>query len=415
MLFDTMIYRDSQEFRSFEELIIPRAWSEMDRRIVRRTHRKATRHRQGVSTDFFFESAPAELLRSSREDVGGATLSTTRDVYTLNELWFYQQSMRSDIGMLVREDSDAPLELAKDIGFITKGYSLTEFGNLIRLILTAKFGCDMPYTAEHNPLLIYDDPALRLLYLYSLLSEDVVFVGMLDYLRSCFQPKEALRGALAGLVSQLEENTRLDEISRFKGILDLNQRIAKAPVEKQQREPRLEFCVDLGILERIKSYEEPTDQSSGNEEDNRYKPTSALERAGEAFADLFKNPGAVSRWIDGNFFKAAGCLYERKLTQINSSNLKLLYFIRGAELMGPRMGFIPGRIASIAACTLAWVDGYLLEVSELFDEVYLIPKGEWSGRIKFSGGSRLDREFLVAIDSKLRSDLEAAVKTSSGS
>jgi len=319
--------------------------------------------------------------------------------------------MRSHHGIVIREYSNEPIELAKDLGFLSDGYALTEFGNIAKLFLVDRIGDFHEPHATPNPLLIYDDVPLRLLYLYALLRDDIVFPYILESLSFGLNTHDVLKASLERLVGQLEENTRLDEVSQFKGILELRNRIVKEPVEKTQRVPRLEYCVDLGFLERVdlaNKREKVAGEATVKADDGAYRTTPCIGRVPLALGELIQRPNLADKWLDQKFFKAAGILYERPLASITDTEMKLFYFVRGADFLQRKLGFIPGRVASMVGCLFAWVDGFRLEVADLFQEVYRVPKGKWAGLIKFSGGSRLDSEFLVAIEEELLPKLQEA-------
>ncbi len=407
LLFDEVVYRNSPSFGEFASLMDESALKEIAKRAARRGLRKSKRTRQGVVDGYAFEIGSGTDSRGFDGDL--------KEVYSLSELWLFQRAMRSHHGIVIRDYSNEPIELAKDLGFLSDGYALTEFGNLTKLFLVHRTGGYPKSQATPNPLVIFEEMPLRLLYLYALVKTDIIFAYILLNLGAGCGIHEVLKVSLEQLAGRLEENARLDEISEFKGLIELQGRIAKEPVEKAQRVPRIEYCVDLGFLERADlSRKRGSDKhkSAEAEDDGSYTRTTVLTRVSLALEKLIKQPNMAAQWLDQEFFKAAGLLYDHSLTPIKESEVRLLYFVRGAAFLQRRMGFIPGRIASLAGCVLAWLDGYSLEVSELFDEVYHVPKGKWSGDMKFSGGSRLDTEFMVAIDSDLLPKLETAVGVS---
>jgi hypothetical protein len=322
--------------------------------------------------------------------------------YFTGDLWLYQSSMRSHLGHLIQEDSSEAIELAKSLDLISASYGLTEMGNLVKLFLQKRLGEVVRPVPIPNPLIIYDDEALRLLYLYALIKADIVFAAMLNALSAGTRPADALRVGLDHIIGKSESQLRLDEIASMQPIFELRRRIDKIPVEKAQRVPRLEFCVDLGLLDRT--------SDTSDEEDGRYKITAYLQQFKPAFSSLIERPTTAPEWLDKHFFDASSILYGKSLAPINDSELRLYYFVKGCTFLGRRVGFIPGRIAGISACILAWIDGLRLELHDVFDEVYQAPKGRWKDHINFSGGSRLDREFFVSIDKTLEAELKQAVR-----
>lgn len=375
------VFEDQPEFASFEEHLKPGGLERLDNQIARRSLRRAKRTRTGVVSE-------------------GTRLSGPR-AYDVSDLWLLDMSMRSELGGVLREDSDEPIELAKDLGFLSAGYALTQFGQMVKLFLQERTGESVTLLPQPNPLLVYDDVRLRLLYLRALFEADIVFPAMLVALGNGCRTDESLRIALDHLLGQVDQGLRLDEVSEARGLYQLRERIGKVrvsrtsmasetPVDKAQRVPRLEFCVDLGFLDRSES---------------TYHLTEEVKRAPFVLNELVAKPGLSQRWLDHEFFRAAGLLYDQPLAPIDDPNVCLLYFVRGSRFVKRKVGFIPGRVAAMVACLLAWTEGHRLEIAQTFEEVYAVPKGPWAEYIQFSGGSRLDSEFLVVVNEALEAKL----------
>src|SRR5262249_23580803 len=147
--------------------------------------------------------------------------------YDMSELWLLQRSMRSHVGKVLREDSDEPIELAKDLGILSPGYALTQFGNMIKLFVLERIGDSQEPSAQQNPLGIYDDVSLRFLYLYALFAPDFVFPAMLYTLSQGGSPDSALGRALDQIVAGIEKSLRLDELNDARGLFELRERIQK--------------------------------------------------------------------------------------------------------------------------------------------------------------------------------------------
>jgi hypothetical protein len=383
------IFQDSPEFPQFASLLTEGALEQADRQATQRSSRRAKRLRQGVVSE--------SPWRGPR-------------VYDTSELWLLQRDMRSHVGKVLREDSNEPIELAKDLALLSPSYAITEFGHMLKLLIVENVG-EPP--GIQNPLIVYDDTRLRVLYLLTLLRADIVFAAMLGALSRQWDTNTALQRALDDLITNIENHLRLDEVSEAKDLFALRERIqrvrvarqgaAERPVDKAQRVPRLEFCVDLGLLERL----------DGNQatEEGTYRATDALRRVPTAFGGLLSKPAAISQWLDREFFGAAGLLYEHELRDCLDRDLSLYYFVKGGAFLKRRAGFIPGRIAATLGCLFAWLEGWRLEIDAVFREVYRVPKGPWADYLHFSGGSRLDSEFLVVIDPSFESKLRELVHT----
>jgi hypothetical protein len=278
----------------------------------------------------------------------------------------------------------------------------------VKLFLQERTGESVAPLPQPNPLLIYDDIRLRLLYLRALFEADLVFPTMLVELGNGCKAEESLRLALDYLLAQIDQGLRLDEVSEARTLYQLRERIGRVrvsktgtssetPVDKAQRVPRLEFCVDLGLLDRRLS---PIDAGESN-----YLMTAELKRAPGILSELVAKPGRSRTWLDQEFFRAAGLLYGQPLKPIEDPDVCLLYFVKGSRFVKRSVGFIPGRVAAMVGCVLAWTEGRRLEISQTFEQVYAVPKGPWADYIKFSGGSRLDSEFLVVVNEALETKL----------
>jgi hypothetical protein len=385
ILFESVVFRESSEFSEFASHIDSRSWTELDAMTARRVQRKSQRHRHGV--------LPAGF-QSQQEHLG----DPSQDNYPRGDLWLFQRQMRSRLGHILPEDSDEPIELAKDLGMLSTGYALTEFGNLLKCFLLKRFGEPPPLAAQPNPLDVFPSIEERVLYLYALMDADAVFPSMVENVASGGPINKSLAGALENLLRASEDSVRLDEVNELKNLSNLRQRIAKDPVDKAQRVPRLEYMVDLGLLDRA---------TEGTKAESQYVVTDATRRFADAFRELSHTPAKISVWLDNHFFAAASSAFNIPAMPPSGEITTLSYFVRGAGVLGKRTGFIPGRMASLAGAVLALMDGYRVEVSDLYRCAYSLPKTVWAPYVKFSGGSRLDNEFLVSIDPGLERELKA--------
>ena len=233
------VFEDSPHFGDFVVQLRAGALEELDRQAAQRGRRRSKRTRQGILSE--------AGLRGPR-------------TFNLGDLWLLQSSMRSHVGRIPRDYSNEPIELAKALGLLSPGYALTEFGHMVQLFVLEQGGRGDQAAPLPNPLLIYDDRRLRLLYLLALLRADIVFAATLYTLASDWKLDGVLLRALDSLVKRVESENRLDALSEAKDLFLLRERIKKPrptretgvekPVEKAQTVPRLEFGVDLGFLER---------------------------------------------------------------------------------------------------------------------------------------------------------------------
>src|SRR5579872_6512119 len=163
MLFENVVFAGSPEFQSYAAEIDPAKWQKIDEQSSRRALRRSKRTRRGI--------LPGGLAEEAKENQG-----PTQSSYAPGDLWIHQRNMRSELGRVLPEDSDEPIELAKDLGMLSESYALTEFGNVVKAFLLERLGGETAsLAATPNPLEVFDDFRLRLMYLYALLREDVVF------------------------------------------------------------------------------------------------------------------------------------------------------------------------------------------------------------------------------------------------
>jgi hypothetical protein len=85
-------------------------------------------------------------------------------------------------------------------------------------------------------------------------------------------------------------------------------------------------------------------------------------------------------------------------------------FHRGYSYLEREIGFTPGRTVALAGCLLALEDGWLIEVAEMFSLLQRAAAGPGRPFLEYSGGSRLDQEFLIKIKSSLAPALQAEVE-----
>jgi hypothetical protein len=160
--------------------------------------------------------------------------------------------------------------------------------------------------------------------------------------------------------------------------------------------PRLEILVDLGLVGRKRS--------SGSE-----FPWLVLPET-ERLAGEWRPLGTkrdVEEYLDGQFFVSLARVFGLRHGPVAGPEEALLWFARAVQWVGRDIGFTPGHTGALLACLLAWESHTTLEVRDVYDAVYGAARTNWAQYLHFSGGSRLDREFLVRVDPELVTRLEA--------
>jgi hypothetical protein len=79
----------------------------------------------------------------------------------------------------------------------------------------------------------------------------------------------------------------------------------------------------------------------------------------------------------------------------------LTFFAKAFALVGREIGFTPGRTVALAASLLALENDYVIEVDSMLEAVGDAAQGDFGEHLLFSGGSRLDREFLIRVKPEL--------------
>ena len=113
--------------------------------------------------------------------------------------------------------------------------------------------------------------------------------------------------------------------------------------------------------------------------------------------------------LDRNFFRWAAEIFGLAVRTCTDDRRRLLYFAHGYHYLQREIGFTPGRTIAMAGCLLAWEEGWIVEVAEMFDLLQRMAAGPWRPYLEYSGGSRLDQEFLIKIKPGLVPALEKEI------
>jgi hypothetical protein len=138
-----------------------------------------------------------------------------------------------------------------------------------------------------------------------------------------------------------------------------------------------------------------------------YVATECGKRAASVLEPLRRNEDDDQETIDMHFFRWAAEIYQFKAQPCDSDLRRLYYFARGFPYLEREIGFTPGRTVAIAGCLLALEEGWIIEVAEMFDVLRQMAAGPWRRYLEYSGGSRLDQEFLIKVKAELISAVEA--------
>jgi hypothetical protein len=342
-----------------------------------------------------------------------------------SHLWILQRCMPSHLGPLAPDRSEVFLEHAKHVGMLAETYALTETGHVLKQLLLQNDPVIMEGRPTSNPLYIGGRLAIRALYIWSLLENDILTPFLLrEFAKRRQNDPELLAAATEGLLEAYGRDLRIDsarELKELRGYFERVSQGAKAEaaargeptrtkragatglaafldktagvrrgfkVHRHHARPRLEHYVDLGLLGR---------RRDSHSAETVYEPLAATHSAVTAWSSILENPRSVRRFLDSGFFASIAAIFDVHVAQSGTQRELLTYFARAFELVGREIGFTPGRTVSFAACLLALEDGLVFEIQTMFDAVHASAKTALGEHLIFSGGSRLDGEFLIRV------------------
>lgn len=350
-------------------------------------------------------------------------MATDLPIHYLHGMWLNQPEVGDATGIIVRSRCAQILKMARDMGLIGPSYALTELGVLVQGIL---LDMDREFPngrLDLNPFHIWKRPILALSNLFIVLSADILMPFLVEIYSlqplaserknvknsaSSVRKKRApsprqymneaperqvndLVKAIDHLIGVLNKELPIDQTLVLKEIQGLRQRLVsqtESSLENQFR-PRRQYLVDLGLLQRIPGvadHEQP------------FSPVLATQRAVNAWRDLRNSPLKQHVLIQRNFFRWSAEIYGFLARPAENDLRRLDYFARGFPLVGREIGFTPARTVALAGCLLAIEEGVIIEVDEMFRMMSEMAKGPYRPYLHYSGGSRLDREFLIRVD-----------------
>ena len=356
------------------------------------------------------ERRPAiDKIRSSREpeERPAAILqptNTAADWVFSSEIWLHMDSMPSPRGFVSAKKLDRILDLARWTGLLAPTVELSETGFLLNLLIEG--GREGKSELEwFNPLDPAPREAVRLMYIRLLLGAEILWPSLICELVERVDRDLPLRtrgenGLLGAAVDRFLQQhgamidpadiLELKEINAFRASL-----AAKASTEENYLRPRLEILLDLGILER---------QATPGKGRASQFPWSATDRTAALATKWSEGLGdqdAVHKYLDEQFFGDMNRVFSRNGRTVNEPREILRWFAVAYQQVGRDVGFTPGRSVATLACLLAYEAKEVIEVSKVFDIVYQAARSEWSEFLRFSGGSRFDREFMIHVDNGL--------------
>jgi hypothetical protein len=347
------------------------------------------------------EDDPAAILRP---------LTRNGEWFTLCELWLNDERVPSAVGALNERKSHRVVDLAKMVSLVLPTYELSEAGYLLRLFLQ-QAGAD-----TDNPLVPMPSLAVRLLYLRLLFEADCLWPTLLgtmvaDIRGNCLLRSRTaddalglLRKSVEAFLQTVSSGSGVDDINELRPVHEYLESIKKSvSTEENYLRPRMELLLDLGLIER----------TSDGARQFVWSLTNDGVRMADLVRDLARNPSGMADFLDRQFFAICVKAYGLPLQgSVTADAEKFLWFARAFDLVGREYGFTPGRTVSVTACLLALEAGRLLDVNTVTECIYRAPNSAFAPFLRFSGGSRMDREFLIRVQPGLEHFCLAKLKGS---
>lgn len=332
------------------------------------------------------EDDPAAILRPRARD---------GEWFTLCELWLNDERVPSAVGALNERKSHRVVDLAKMVGLVLPTFELSEAGHLLRVFL------QRAHADTDNPLVPMPSLAVRLVYLRIMLEADCLWPTLLGVMaadireqrplrtRSVEDAPGLLRKSIEVLLGTVSAGSGVDDINELRPVREYLDSVEKSlSTEDNYLRPRMELLLDLGLVSR----------TGEGARQFVWTLTEAGFAMGDQLADLATNPCGMADFLDRRFFSTCLSAYGLAGTgAVTTDAERMLWFARAFGLVGREYGFTPGRTLAVTACLLALEAGRSLDVAAVTECIYRAPNTPFAPFLRFSGGSRMDREFLIRV------------------
>lgn len=330
----------------------------------------------------------------------------TTPSYQLQVLWLAQRSLPSHLGLLAPKNAEHILEMARSFEILTAGYALSEKGVFLQNLLAEVAPGMRDGSPAANPFDLNARRALPLFYLYALLSVDILTPFLLHAFASADEGDPAnsprlIHKAADHLVQVVERKGDITNAEDIRECRTLATRLMRKGVAKNQAQPRYHHLFELGLLHRG----EPGSAVLP------YLPNENCRRAAQVLSPLRERPDEQQDLLDNCFFGWTVKIFQLQATPCQSDTTKLLYFAKGFPYLEREIGFTPGRTVALAGCLLALEAGWRVEIAEMFALLQRMAAGPWRPYLEYSGGSRLDQEFLIKVKPGLVPALQRDLET----
>jgi len=403
-----LTYLDQHQLRlGYLNCLVLVAGRQLDSRgsLLRRFEDFIHKQVETVQATLFPEKANPKILpihTGGKDQASGESQS-------LHVYWLNQSDAGDKTGAVARDRCYEILELARNMDLIGHTYALTELGVLLKGLLLTISKEFVDGRLDLNPFHLWKRRALVLLHLYALLSADIVIpflvkelseslvgekenaenedaetstVNRIERSRQVIKHKSysPLNESLDRLIRTIEGELPIEQTLLLKEVADLRARLQSTKALEHHFRPRRQFLKDLGLLE------------------SPFVPNIATRKAAECWHGLRDNPLKQDWLIERHFFRWSNEIYGFSAKPASDDLVRLDYFARGFPIVSREIGFTPARTVALAGCLLAIEEGTLIEIEEMFKMMKAMAKGPYRPYLFYSGGSRLDREFLIRVN-----------------
>jgi hypothetical protein len=204
--------------------------------------------------------------------------------------------------------------------------------------------------------------------------------------------------ALIGPASDPSDMLDIRDIAEFRDSI-----AAKPSTEENYLRPRLELLVDLGLVGRGES-------ETRNKNTFAWIATPVTRKLAGEWTKLTGKANGIPDYLENQFFESMARICDMEVRKVRDPRRVLLWVDTAFQQVGREFGFTPGRTLAVLACLLAFEVGQIMEVEQVFDVVYGAARSEWTDYLRFSGGSRFDREFMIRITPGLAEALRSSLE-----
>jgi hypothetical protein len=178
---------------------------------------------------------------------------------------------------------------------------------------------------------------------------------------------------------------------------EVEKRMGRKTSYKHHATPRLEFLVDLAILDHCSEGITAVGK-------NWYRTNNITQKCAGYFEQHLFRDLDIDKFIRNNMFDFARSIYSLNSRNPENDTEAFKYFILGYDKVKRDIGNTPGWSASILGCLIAQDHGICIEINEMY-RVAQEAGRKYANRIRYSGGSRFDNEFLIKVDPILYKEL----------